>query len=605
MATQVPGYHGVLLEVDLTNRRANPISLSPSDAENFIGGRGLGIKLLWDRLKKPGIDALSPENLLMIMPGPFSGYPLPYAARHDIVTKSPHTSPVESTFPSASTMSYSSGGGFFAPEIKFAGYDGLIFTGRAEDPVIVVIDDDRVEIRDGRKYWGMMTYQCEQEILEDLGDKRYEVCTIGPAAENGVTYGCVLHTMGRAAGRGGVGSVMASKNLKAVAVKGTKMAKPADHKLLLDQLSRLRERMRDSTLSRYGTAAGLVSASDRATQAVKNYREGTDLEAVTISGVFAEVGVWTRHVACYCCPTACKKIGVGRGGKWGRWVVEGPEYETGTMFGTNLLIHDMEGMMLAIGECDDWGFDQISAGNVIGFLMECYEKGFIDKKFTDGIDLTWGNVQATRDVMRNIALKKGNLGEVANRGVKHLAQVIGRGSEAFAIHVKGHELAAHNVPRNMSRAVGYACANRGADHLNRGDVSGQRSRVLMDSAVICSSGGSYYTEIGIPDVLGAITGKAWSQETCDQAADRIFNLEKCFNYREGFRREDDSLPERFFTEAFTVGPQTGAIVDRTEFRELMDAYYTDRGWDLKTTKPSQKTLASLGMDFAWDEIANL
>jgi aldehyde:ferredoxin oxidoreductase len=541
----------------------------------------------------------------MIMPGPFSGFPVPYAARFTTVTKSPHTSPLDSPYEKASTISFSTGGGFLAPEIKLAGYDGIIFTGKADAPVIVVINNDKVEIRDGRKYWGMQTYACEKRLLEEeLQDRRYEVCSIGPAAENGVTYSGVLHSLGRAAGRGGTGTVMASKNLKAVAVQGSRLPEVADHKLFLTQLAGLREDMKNR-LSRYGTAAGLVNNSDQGRQAVKNYREGTDLEAVKISGVYAETGIWTRHIACYCCPQACKKIGVGKGGKWGKWVVEGPEYESGTMFGPNLLVHDINGMMVAIGEADDLGFDHISLGNVLGFLMECYEKGLIDKKFTDGIDLTWGNVQGIRDAMQNIAYRKGNLGATAYRGTKHLAQVIGKGSEAFACHCKGHGYAAHNVHVNPPRALCYVTANRGACHVNGQNIPGQHTHAMDDSTVLCQMGSRTLTEITIPNLLQSITGQPWDQAKYEQTGERIFNLEKCFNYREGFRREDDQLPDRFYTEPLTVGPYVGAVLTRDQFRTLMDGYYTERGWDLKTTRPSQQKLAQLGLDFAWKEIAKL
>ena len=606
MANKIPGYHSVLLEVDLTNRRTNQVPLSPDDTANFVGGRGLGAKLLWDRLRKPGIDALSPENPLMFLAGPLSGFPIPYAARCEIVTKSSLTSPKESKYPHASTIGFSSIGGFFGPEIRFAGYDGIIVTGKADSPVYIAIEDDRVEIRDARKYWGMMTYPCEKQLIEDLGNRKFEILSIGPAAENQVRYSAVLHTLGRASGRGGAGCVMGSKNLKAIAVRGTRMPQVADHKMFLSVLEKIRESIgNNNEPRRYGTASGVTSMSDSGRQAVKNYREGTFLESYNIGGIVAEQAIWVRDIACYCCPQACKKIGVNREGKWSKWVVEGPEYETGTMLGTNLMINDMNGMMMLIGDADDYGYDQISVGNVIGFLMECYEKGLIDKKFTDGIDLTWGNVQAASDVMRNIVYRKGNLGEVAAYGVKHLSEVIGKGSEAFAIHCKGQEYAAHNVQANPPRGLCYITCSRGACHLNGSNVSSQNSKAMTDSTTHCSFGGRTFGETGLTDFLQAITGNPWNAESYAQAGERIYNLEKCFNYREGFTRDDDVLPERFYTEPLTVGPQKGAVVNREEFRKLMDDYYAERDWDQKTSRPSQKKLVSLGLGFAWEGIQNI
>ena len=604
MASKIPGYHGVLFEIDLSNRKFNEIDLNPSDAANFVGGRGLGAKLLWDRLNKPGIDPMGPNNIFAITIGPFDGFPIPYASRFNVTCKSPITSTRDLKNKNGTTISYASCGGFFQTALRLSGCDSLVFTGKSNDPVVVVIDNGKVEFRDGRKYWGMMQYPFEKQLVQDLGGG-FEVAAIGPAAENGVRYCGVLHGLGRAAGRGGVGTVMGSKNLKGVAVRGNKMPQVADHKLFLDQLAKLRAGMAGN-LSRYGTAASLVSSSDSGNQATKNYREGTDLDAVKISGVYSEVGVWTKHMACYCCPNACKKIGVGRGGKWGKWVVEGPEYETGTMFGTNLLIHDMKGMMKVIGECDDLGLDNISAGNVLGYLMELYEKGVIDRKFLGGVDLKWGDVQATSDVMKMIAYRQNDVGQLAALGVKKMAEQLGKGTEAYAIHSKGQEYAAHRRGTQATGALGYLTSNRGACHLNSGSASGHNSGTMNNTLVICSSGGRLLGTIGIPNLLAAITGQSWDQDKYNLTGERIFNLEKAFNYREGFRREDDEwVPSRFYTEAPTIGRAQGITYDPKVVGAALDKVYTEHGWDVKTSKPSQEKLTQLGLDYAWKGIANL
>ncbi|MFC1551620.1 aldehyde ferredoxin oxidoreductase family protein [Candidatus Latescibacterota bacterium] len=603
MANEIPGYHGVFLEVDLSSRKVKKAPLSPEDAANYVGGRGFGIKLLWDRLKTPGIDALSPENILMFMPGPLSGFPVPYASRTCVITKSPLTSPVNSKHPNGSTVGYSNIGGFFGPEIRFAGYDGIIVTGKADTPVYIKIEDDKVEIVDARKYWGMKSNEFMTAIENELGDKRFETCYIGPSGENLVRYSAVMHTLGRAAGRGGVGCVMGSKNLKAVAVKGTQMPGVADHKKFLNHLETIRENVKNSQ-SRYGTASYIIAASDSGRQTVKNFREGTDLEANKIGGIASEQKIWVRDVACYCCPQACKKIGVSRN-EPNKYVAEGPEYETGTMLGTNLLIHDLDGLMMLIGEVDELGFDQISVGNVIGFLMECYDKGYIDRKFLDGVDLTWGNVEGSMAMLKKIAYKEGSLGKLASLGVKALAAEIGQNSENFAIHSKGQEYAAHNIHANLPRGMCYITSNRGACHMSGDNVRAQNSNATTDSTTHCRFGGGAFRGTALTDVLQAITGNTWDQDKYIEAGERIFNLEKCFNYREGFRRADESLPERFYTEPFTVGPEKGAVVDRAEFKTLMDDYYTERDWDKETTRPSQEKLNSLGLGFAWEQIKNI
>jgi aldehyde:ferredoxin oxidoreductase len=211
------GYHGAILDVDLSSGKIEKVAVAPEDLDKFVGGRGLGVKILWDRLKKPGVDPLSAENPLIFMPGPFSGLPVPSSSRTCVVTKSPMTSPVKSDYPCASTVSYSNVGGFFGPEVRFAGYDGIVITGKANEPCYVVIDDGKVEIRDATKFKGMRTDVFDRAILRELGDRRYKTVYIGPAGENLVRYASILHTAARAAGRGGVGCVMGSKNLKAIA----------------------------------------------------------------------------------------------------------------------------------------------------------------------------------------------------------------------------------------------------------------------------------------------------------------------------------------------------------------------------------------------------
>jgi aldehyde:ferredoxin oxidoreductase len=292
---------------------------------------------------------------------------------------------------------------------------------------------------------------------------------------------------------------------------------------------------------------------------------------------------------------ACKKSG-RTSGKYGEIVHDGPEYETGTMLGSNLLISDMAGMLKAVYNIDDLGLDHIATGNVIGFLMEAYEKGMIDRKFLDGIDLKWGSVDATLAMIDKIAFREG-VGDPASKGVKALAQKIGQGSGKFAVHVKGHELAAHNVQANPPRGLAYVTANRGACHLNGDDVAMQNMRAMLDSIGLCFFP-IRVTELEEPvfSLLSAVTGKEYDKSEFMKAGERVFNLEKMFNYREGFRRVDDRLPERFFEDAFTVGPKQGSVLDREKFEAMLTQYYKDRGWDPDTTKPGESRLKELGLD---------
>ena len=604
MADTIYGYNGVILEADLTNRKITKIPLAKEDARDFIGGRGLGMKLLADRLKKPGVDPLSPENPLLFMPGPFSGFPIPSASRTCIVTKSPRTAPLRSEFPHASTVSYANMGGFFGPEVRFAGYDGIIVTGRAASPVYLWIDDDKVEIRDAGKFWGLRTDEFDRRFIQELVDRRFRTCYIGPAGENLVSYACVVNTAARAAGRGGTGCVMGAKKLKAVAVRGTGQPGVAEHQKFLDVLEDIRRNFRAGfgggagydDWRRYGTASALLSASDSGLQAVKNFAEGTYADIDKIGPIAAEQKIWVRDFACFCCPLGCKKAGVVRGGKYAGLVHDGPEYETGTMMGANLMISDLGAVMKAIYDVDDYGLDNITTGNVIGFLMEAYEKKLIDRSFLDGLDLKWGNADAVLEMVRKIALREG-VGDMASKGVRALAAKIGGGSAKFAIHSKGHELAAWNPHRSRELALTYATASRGACHLNGDSAKSQDKYVADDSTGVCLFALDGFGQDGVRRLLSAITGVEWTEEAYLRAGERIYNLERAFNCREGFTREDDTLPARFFEDPLTYGPHKGAVLKREEFEEVLTGYYKDRGWDLKTGIPAAGKLESLGLSF--------
>jgi len=609
MNAQLYGYHKVLLDINLTTGYIKKTPIPRENIENYIGGRGLGMKILWDRLKEPGISAFAPETPLMFMPGPFSGFPIPSASRTCVVTKSPCTSPVVSSQPHASTVSYSNIGGFFGPEIRFAGYDGIVITGKAKHPVYIVIEDDHVEIRDAGKYWGMKTDELDKTLKKDLNNERFQTAYIGPAGENLVAYACILHTAARAAGRG-VGAVMGSKKLKAIAVRGTGMPHIADHKQFSSALKDARatttgliDGLKTGILRNWGTSYALQSISDNGLMAVKNYREGTFTEIEKINGETARKKAWVRDFACYCCPLSCKKSGAVKNGPYKSIVHDGPEYETGTMFGSNLMISDFEGLMKAIYDGDDLGMDIISAGNVIGFLMESYEKGMVTKEELDGIDLKWGNVDAVLKMIHKIAYRDG-IGDLAAQGVKAVSQKVGQGSEAFAIHVKGLEFAAHNIHANPSRALCYSVANRGACHLSGDNISHQNMMAATDSLGLCAFATDFNQPL-IPGIgknlmanlLTAITGLDWDEDRFAEAGERVYTLEKMFNYREGFRREDDQVPDRFFTEALTVGDEKGAVLDKEEFKIMMDEYYAERNWDPVTTRPEDKKLSELGLNF--------
>jgi aldehyde:ferredoxin oxidoreductase len=346
-----------------------------------------------------------------------------------------------------------------------------------------------------------------------------------------------------------------------------------------------------------GTANALASSSRNGTQAVKNYSEGTFTEIAEIGTEANREKVWKRDFACFSCALACKKSGIAKG-SYSVMVHDGPEYETGTMLGANLLISDLAGLQKLIAVADDYGIDIISVGNTIGFLMEAHEKGLIDKEYLDGIDLKWGDVAASLELMHKICKREG-IGEKACHGVKFMSNEIGQDSHKFAIHVKGHELAAWNVPVNSDYwSITYATSNRGACHMNGGSPERQDQSALRDSLAACSFASSWYrNEISYAKFLTAITGFDWTEEDFNKAGTRIFTLEKMFNYREGFNNNDDVLPPKFFENKFTIGDHKGAIVDKNVFRQDLNNYYKLRAWDTKTSKPKIETLKDLDLEF--------
>ena len=598
---KIYGQYGILLDINLTTKEIKKTKTSKNDLKNYLGGRGLGMKILWDRIKEPGLDPFSPDNPLLFMPGPFSGLPIPSSSRTTIVTKSTRTSPVTDKFEHSSTISYANMGGFFGPEVKFAGYDGIAVTGKSSSPVYILIEDDKVEIKSARSYWGMGTDNFDKVLIEKYG-KEYQSCYIGQGGENVVPYASIINTAARAAGRGGVGAVMGSKKLKAIVVNGSQQPKLAKHKMYLELLDKARTAFHEDKEGvdywrSGGTAHALESSSNAGTMAVRNYREGTFKEIEMINTKAARTQIWKRDFACFSCQLACKKSGFAKGA-YGGVVHDGPEYETGTMVGANLLISDLEGLNKIIFVCDDYGIDIITVGGVLGFLMEAREKGMIDLEFLDGIDLKWGSVDASIEMIHKIVRKEG-VGKLASLGVKALAKHIGQGSEEFAIHVKGHELAAWNVNTRAERMmITYGTANRGACHLNSSSPSRQNHNAMQDSLGACSFAGKWYNkETAYRLFIEAITGIEQTEEEFKQIGERIFNLEKMFNYREGFNRDDDKMPERFFKDAHTYGKGEGVLATHSDFDQWIETYYSDRGWDLKTSKPTAEKLKQLGLDF--------
>ncbi|MFH1468652.1 MAG: aldehyde ferredoxin oxidoreductase C-terminal domain-containing protein [Pseudomonadota bacterium] len=600
------GWFGHLLDVDLSTGAVGQRPIPAAWCADFLGGRGLGVRLLWELLPAPGVDPLGPDNPLMFLPGPLSGFPVPSASRTCVVTKSPCTAPARSPHAHASTVSYSNIGGFFGPALRFAGHDGLLLRGQAPEPVVLVIDGHQAELRPAGALWGLGTDAFERAFKEQLGSREYEVVSIGPAGEARCSRACILHTAARAAGRG-VGAVMGAKRLKGIAVRGARMPTVQDHRAFLRALERSRRRFEGLTgrlyagiYRRAGTAVYLQIASNGGIMAVRNYREGTFPEVGAIGAKATRQQVWVRSSACRYCHLACKKSGQVRDGPYVHTVHDGPEYETGTMFGANLLLDDLGGVLRACTLGDELGLDIIATGNALGFLMEAREKGHLDPSILEGVDLRWGAVDPVLEMIRRIARRDG-VGDLISQGTRTLSWALGSHTAPYAIHVKGLELAAHNVHANPKRGLCYATSNRGACHLSGDDKHHQDFAAAADSTGVClfaATPGGLQPGIGAADfaaLLTAVTGDDWDEARFLRTGERIFALERLFNQREGFTVADDTLPERFFTEPLTVGKRAGAVLDRGAFEESLRAWRLERGYDPEDGHPGAEKLAELGL----------
>ncbi len=589
------GYTGKILEVDLTARKIKKTSLDAKEAQMFIGGRGLGAKWLWDRTKAGG-HYLDPETPMCFIAGPLNGLPAPATARLTIVTRSASTFP--RTNPKNTGICHTNTGGRWTPELKFAGYDAVIVQGASKSPVGIVIENDNVRIVPADKYWGMGNYDLQNALDKDFG-RRYQSVYIGPAGENLVRYANIMTEIHRACGRGGSGAVMGSKKLKFITVRGT-------NGIDIDNMrawKRANKKAWEEVMSsggynewkKLGTAMVISGSSDWGSEAVYNFREGTYVHIDKISGEKALRNLWVGNDACFMCPIACLHRGVIRTGRFSGMTHDGPEYE-GVMMGPNCGVTDLYGWQAAIGAADDYGLCYISMGNLLGFCMECYEKGVITARDLDGIALEWGDVDAMLEIQKKVAYAEG-CGKLLGQNLRALVDAWGKGCEDYAMETKGQGWAAWNVRALKGFETTYLTANRGGDHLTGADIPTQNARVMNDSLGIClfPQLAGFRPET-MKDLLNGATGYRLNMADYWKTAERIYTLERCFNVREGFTRADDTVPPRAYKEALSIGPAKGAILTVDGIEKLLDNYYADRGWS-KDGIPTKDTLGKLGLDF--------
>ena len=600
------GYGGTILRVDLSTGKITKEPTSPQMARDFVGGRGFGAYFLYKEVPQ-NADPLGPENKLIVSTGPFSGMLIPGGGKCDWTTKSPLTG----GYASASM------GGLFTAEMKYAGLDSIILEGISPKPVYLFIDDRKIELRDAAEYWGKGTFAVEKAIKDKFGEE-FQVAVIGPGGENGVSYAHINHDYGRQAGRGGVGTVMGVKKLKAIVVRGTGSVTVADPEtyrkagLALYKACKDAEGLQEWT--RYGTTIVTSWCDEVGALPTRNFSAGSFEDGKTLYGPVMRKEIVITDEGCFGCPCPCGKY--SRLKRYGT-NVEGPEYETIGLMGSNLGIGDIQDVAQANLLADDLGVDTISAGNAIAWAMECYEKGIFTKKDTGGLDLRFGNVEAAFKMIEMIARREG-LGALLGEGVKKAAQKVGKGSERFAIHVKGMEQSGYATHNATAMLLAYMTCDVGAHH-NRAwaityDLQVGRDRVVPEKVArviwlqhfrpmfdVLGACRLQWVELGIDrdlyvPALEAITGIHRSWQDLEMVGERVWNLSRMYWIREieGFGREWDQPSPRFYEDPPKTGATAGQITKYEDVQKLLDMYYEQRGWDSNGI-PTPATLEKFGL----------
>jgi aldehyde:ferredoxin oxidoreductase len=616
------GYTGKILRVNLTDKIAKEEELPLDVAKDFIGGAGFGIKYLFDELSA-GTDPLGPENKLIFSTGPFCGTSVPCASRIAVAGKSPLTNAVG--------MALS--GGYFPPEMKFAGYDAIIIEGKAEKPTYLWIKDGTVHFRSASTVWGMKTTDCQQVIKNELNDQNVRIACIGPAGENLSKIACIINEM-RAAGRKGLGAVMGSKNLKAIAVRGTGSVAVTSEERLKTAKGNFAKAMKESPVlysafSKLGTPMVVDALCALGIFPAKNFSATGEFAPVEKIGVEAQN---TRNVGrehCYGCPVGCSQLRLARTGPYAGILTEGPEFETMYSFGGETGVDNIDSIIAADRLADELGLDTISAGVAIGFAMELFEKGILSSADTGGLDLHFGNHEAMVTLLRLMAYREG-IGGILSDGVKAAAQKIGKGAERYAMHVKGLELPGYDVRGAKAHGLNYATSYTGADH-NRGyafqEIFGIPLPYAVDRFAVegkgkltkwnqdvrmatcdCPTMCAFLLDMAVPaiatqntaDLMEAVTGLTYTPDEVQRVGERINNLARAFNAREGFTRADDTLPERLLTEPLKEGASKGNFISKDDLKQMLDEYYTARNWDLNTGSPTREKLKELGLEYVAD-----
>ncbi|MFB0536115.1 MAG: aldehyde ferredoxin oxidoreductase family protein [Anaerolineae bacterium] len=617
-----------ILKVDLTTGQVSTEEVSHRDLVRLLGGRGLAAKMLYERVPG-GIDPLGPENVIIWSPGTLSGTSAPSSGRTSVTCKSPATGLYLKV----------SVGGHLGAELKYAGYDYLVISGRASHPVYLWIDGDRVEIRQARHLWGKGTRETDDLIKAELGDDEIQTGIIGPAGENKVLFSCIMVSRYNSASRGGIGAVMGSKNLKAVAVRGRGALRVARSKPYFELAARMRRELAtdagSESLYNWGTSGSIPGLDEMGMLAAYNFSQVTIANSERLSGQYlVDEGYLTGRESCFACSTACHRYVKSDSDRWGDVDDSGPELETMMSLGAECGLTDTEAVLMANHLCNNYGLDTISVGHVISWAMECYERGVISPEQADGLELRFGNAEAQLELIRRIAFREGLLGDLLAEGTQRASAEVGGDSWKWAIQAKGLEQSAVDTRAAKSYALAFAVNPRGPDHLMTetyaefgfteeardvirkitGDEKYADATLLEKRAdivrwhedcyaasealgfcVFTSTAAFAVNPENMAELFGHALGIEFSEEELMLGGRRIVTVERCFNAREGARRKDDVLPWRMMNEPVPDGPNKGMITDEAMLDRFLDEYYALHGWDPATGIPRPETLKTLDL----------
>jgi aldehyde:ferredoxin oxidoreductase len=609
------GWMGTILRVDLTTGKIEKEPLSEELRHNYLGGRGINDKLLYDNVKR-GVDGLAPENALIFGTGPLTGTMIA-SGRLTITCMSPLTKILGDT----------NAGSHFSPELKYAGYDHIVFTGKADKPVYLWVENDKVEIRDAQHLWGKLTDETQKMIKEEARDPRIQVTCIGPAGEKQVKLACVIVGSDGGAGKGGIGAVMGSKNLKAIAVRGTKGVKVAQpevfRKLANSMVQRMMRNPNYQAFSTQGSPSFFRGRQITQTTAIRNATktgawDGYDaLKGETLYEKYV-----VKKKACMGCANHCRSFIEIKDGPFSGLKGVGFEFATQSGWGALCDISNAPAVYQAFILCNQYGLDQSECNQEIAAAMEWYEKGLITKEDLQGVDLKWGNYEGVIEMIHKIAKREG-IGDVLAEGGVKAAEKIGKGAEKCISHSKGQLRTTGDLRTTTAYMLGEATSTRGADHLRGsvpfsrvgpGQYKGAAKEVyemqflltIADALEVCKFN-TLYTgmEINLKDMtefFSAATGREVNEDTMREIADRIWNLERAFIVREGITRKDDVFVGRYMDEPVHGGSCDGLKIDRTKWDEMLDDYYDLNGWDKKTGIPTRTRLETLGLKDVADEL---